>query len=75
MGDYEIKPPIYETLIEKKNAYVLVVHARNWNHVLFSLFSMTHLENAKNVVLSRRRLLMNMTNGVKLPYYRGNIKT
>ena len=43
--------------------------------VLFSLFSMTHLGNAKNVVLSRCRLLVNMTNGIKLSYYRGNTKT
>jgi hypothetical protein len=42
---------------------------------LFSLFSMTRLGNAKKVVLSRCRLLMNMTNGVKLSYYRGNTKT
>jgi hypothetical protein len=37
--------------------------------VLFSLFSMTRLGNAKKVVLSRCRLLVNMTNGVKLSNY------
>jgi hypothetical protein len=42
--------------------------------VLFSLFSMTRLGDAKNVVLSRCRLLVNMTNGLKLSYYRGNTK-
>jgi hypothetical protein len=45
------------------------------NHpLLFSLFSMTPLGNAKNVVLSRCRLLVNMTNGLKLLYYGGNTK-
>jgi hypothetical protein len=43
--------------------------------ILFSLFSMTPLENAKSVVLSSCRLLINMTNGPKLSYYRGNTKT
>jgi len=38
-------------------------------YVLFSLFSMTPLGNAKNVVLSRCCLLINMTNGQKLLYY------
>jgi hypothetical protein len=42
---------------------------------LFSLSSMTPLGNAKKVVLSRCRLLVNMTNGLKLSYYRGNTKT
>ena len=36
--------------------------------LLFSLFSMTPLGNTKNVVLSRCRLLVNMTNGLKLSY-------
>ena len=42
--------------------------------LVFSLFSMTHLGNAKNVILSRCRLLVNMTNGIKLLYYQGNTK-
>ena len=45
------------------------------DHILFSLFSMTPLGNAKNVVLSRCRLLVNMTFCLKLSYYRGNTKT
>ena len=45
------------------------------NRILFSLFSMTRLGNAKKVVLSRCRLLVNMTSGIKLSYYRGNTKT
>ena len=43
--------------------------------VLFTLFSMTHLGNTKNVVLSRCCLLVNMTNGINLLYYQGNTKT
>ena len=43
--------------------------------LLFSLFSMTRLGNAQNVVLSRCHPLVNMTNGVKLSYYQGNTKT
>jgi hypothetical protein len=35
---------------------------------------MTPLGDAQNVVLSRCCLLVNMTNGVKLSYYRGNTK-
>jgi hypothetical protein len=42
--------------------------------LLFSPSSMTCLGNAKNVVLSRCRLLVNMTNDVNLSYYRGNNK-
>ena len=42
--------------------------------VMFSLFSMTHLGNAKYVVLLRCRFLVNMTNILKLSYYRGNAK-
>ena len=43
---------------------------------VFSLFSMTHLEkqNKRRVVLLRCRLLISVTNGVKLSYYRGNAK-
>ena len=37
--------------------------------VLFPLFSMTRLGNTKIVVFLRCRLLINMTNGVKLSYY------
>ena len=36
--------------------------------LLFSLFSMTCLGNTKKVVLSRCRLLIYMTNGIKLSY-------
>jgi hypothetical protein len=43
--------------------------------LLFSLFSMTHLGNAKNLVLSRCRVLVNVTNSLKWSYYRGNIET
>ena len=40
----------------------------------FSLFSMTHSGNTqKEVALSRSRLLINMTNGVKLLYYRTHV--
>ena len=41
---------------------------------LFSLFSMIHLGNTKRVVLSRCRLVINMTNGITLLYHRGNTK-
>ena len=44
-------------------------------NILFSLFSMALLGNAKNVVSSRCRLFINMTNGIKLSYYQGNTKT
>ena len=40
--------------------------------IMFSLFSMTHLGNTKNIILSRCRLRVNMTNDVKLLYYQGN---
>ena len=43
--------------------------------ILFSLFSTTCLGNTKDVVLSRCRLLIKMTNGVKLLYYWRNTKT
>ena len=43
--------------------------------LLFSLINMTRFGNTKNVVLSRWCLLVNMINGVKLSYYRGNKKT
>ena len=48
-----------------------------WLRVLFSLFSMTHLGNAKKKLYYRGVIfsLINMTNGVKLLYYRGNTKT
>jgi hypothetical protein len=37
--------------------------------VLFSFFSMIRLGNTKKVLLSRCRLLINMTKDVKLSYY------
>jgi hypothetical protein len=43
--------------------------------LLFLLFSMTCFGNAKDVVLSIFSLLINMTNGAKLSYYKGNTKT
>ena len=65
-----------------KNGYVkdwclkeIALHVTTMIIVLFSLFSMTPLGNAKNVMLLRCRLLVNMTNGLKLSYYRGNTKT
>jgi len=54
--------------------YTTIV-GRTLLQLLFSLFSMTPLGNAKNVILSSCRLLVNMTNGLKLPYYQGNTKT
>ena len=43
--------------------------------LLFSLFSMTRLGNTQEVVGSRCCLLVNLTNGVKLSYYGGILKT
>ena len=40
----------------------------SWTY-LFSLFSVTRLRNTQKIVLSRCRLLINVTNGVKLSYH------
>ena len=57
--------------------YMLTNASEVFGHTveLFSLYSMTCSGNTKRVELSRCRLLVNMTNGVKLLYYRGNTKT
>jgi hypothetical protein len=58
------------------NGPMIYLHI-NYNHriLVFSLFSMTPLGNAKIVILLRCRLLVHMTNGLKLSYYQGNTRT
>ena len=48
---------------------LLIICCHSPMNILFSLFSMTPLGNAKNVLFLRCRLLVNMTNGLKLSYY------
>ena len=77
-----IRPTQLNLLRPQSNNYIInycfannLNYTKRWMSILFSLFSMTPLGNVKNVVLSRRRLLVNMTNGLKLSYYQGNTKT
>ena len=65
---------VFPTVLERWTNHTKLKCDMHGCILLFSLFSMTHLGNTNNVVLLRCRLLINMTSGAKLSYYRGYTK-